>query len=135
MRGGTSVTAEGSSNWCAGNDNKPEGLLLRGMYYLRNAQYVPTSAKPISRDAAQFAFNQGLNEAKRAGPTSDLNKVTFKWPGSPPPPSVEALLEYGKAVVVGCASGLSVPTNLSSGDAQAAEKFFEYYKVLECRPS
>ncbi|MBK8838602.1 MAG: hypothetical protein IPO30_07895 [Hyphomonadaceae bacterium] len=137
VRGGKSVTDDGMSNWCSGNDGRPEGLLLRGMFYLRQAQIASQTARPILRDSAQFAFNQGLNEIKRlaAAPvSSDASalQITFEWPGSPMPPSVQVLLDYGKAVVVGCGSPQTALTTLSAADAAAAETFFKFYRVYDC---
>ncbi|MEQ1610190.1 MAG: hypothetical protein ABL956_14665 [Hyphomonadaceae bacterium] len=138
MRGGKSVTDDGMSNWCSGSDGKPEGLLLRGMFYLRQAQIASQSARPILRDSAQFAFNQGLNETKRlttppvSSDAASALQVTFEWPGAPKPPSVQVLLDYGKAVVVGCGSPQTALTTLSATDAAAAESFYKFYRVYDC---
>ncbi|HVY88450.1 MAG TPA: hypothetical protein VG942_06250 [Hyphomonadaceae bacterium] len=137
MRGGKSVTGDGMSTWCSGSDGKPEGLLLRGMFYLRQAQIADASAKLILRDSAQFAFNQGANEAKRlvaAAPPGDPvhgNDITFTWPGAPKPANVQVLLEYGKAVVVGCGLNTAL-VPLSDADRAAGEVFFKFYRVFDC---
>lgn len=127
IRGGKSVTDDGMSTWCSGSDGTSEGLLLRGMFYLRAAQFASPSSRPILRDSAQFAFNQGLNviDARR-------QEVTFAWPGSPKPPSIQVLLDFGKAVVVGCGSQQTALTPLSAVDANAAEAFFTFYRVFDC---
>ena len=138
MAGGKSVTADGSSNWCSGSDGKPEGLLLRGMFYLRQAQFAAQSAKPILRDSAQFAFNQGLNEAKRLAAipvvpgAPVVPEITFSWPGSPKPAAVQVLLDYGKAIVVGCGSPQTALAPLSEAEATAAKTFFSFYRVYDC---
>ncbi len=136
VRGNKSVTDDGMSTWCSGSDGTSEGLLLRGMFYLRAAQFAAPSSRPILRDSAQFAFNQGLNvnEARRqaAGPGVAAPEVTFSWPGSPKPPSIQVLLDFGKAVVVGCGSQQTALTPLSAVDANAAEAFFTFYRVFDC---
>ena len=130
VRGGKSVTDDGMSTWCAGSDGTSEGLLLRGMFYLRAAQFASPSSRPILRDSAQFAFNQGLNvNAARPGAAPEL---TFAWPGAPKPPSIQVLLDFGKAVVVGCGSQQTALTPLSAADANAAEAFFTFYRVFDC---
>jgi Flp pilus assembly protein TadD len=130
VRGGKSVTDDGMSNWCAASDGSSEGLLLRGMFYLRAAQFASPSLRPTLRDSAQFAFNQGLNvNAARSGPAAE---PTFAWPGAPKPPSIQVLLDFGKAVVVGCGSQQTALTPLSAADASAAEAFFTFYRVFDC---
>jgi hypothetical protein len=130
VRGGKSVTDDGMSNWCAASDGSSEGLLLRGMFYLRAAQFASPSLRPTLRDSAQFAFNQGLNvNAARSGPAAE---PTFAWPGAPKPPSIQVLLDFGKAVVVGCGSQQTALTPLSAADASAAEGFFTFYRVFDC---
>jgi tetratricopeptide (TPR) repeat protein len=130
VRGGKSVTDDGMSTWCAGSDGTSEGLLLRGMFYLRAAQFAPPSSRPILRDSAQFAFNQGINvNAARSAAAPEL---TFAWPGAPKPPSIQVLLDFGKAVVVGCGSQQTALTPLSAADAKAAEAFFTFYRVFDC---
>jgi tetratricopeptide (TPR) repeat protein len=131
LRGGASV-ADNNSIWCAGGDD-PQGLLLRGMFYLRHSQYAPATAKSISRDAAKFAFEQGLREANRAGATP--KPLSFTWPGSSAtPPAVRDLLEYGTGVVEGCA-GLSAQVDLTQAQYDAASSFYSFYKVNECKPN
>ncbi len=135
IRGGKSVTDDGMSTWCSGGDGTSEGLLLRGMFYLRAAQFAAPSARPILRDSAQFAFNQGLNvNATRRQITgiSAAPEVTFTWPDAPKPPSIQVLLDFGKAVVVGCGSQQTALTPLSAADANAAEAFFTFYRVFDC---
>jgi hypothetical protein len=132
LRGGTSV-ADSNSIWCAGSD-QPEGLLLRGMFYLRHAQYAPAAAKSISRDAAKFALEQGLREATRAGAPAP-KPLSFTWPGSTAtPPAVRDLLEYGTGVVEGCA-GLSAQVDLTQAQYDAASAFYSFYKVNDCKPN
>ncbi|HEX5006497.1 MAG TPA: hypothetical protein VFV70_05255, partial [Hyphomonadaceae bacterium] len=129
LRGGPSVT-DSNSIWCAGSD-QPEGLLLRGMFYLRHAQYAPATAKSISRDAAKFAFEQGLREAARGAP----KPLSFTWPGaSATPPAVRDLLEYGTGVVEGCA-GLSAQVDLTQAQYDAASSFYQFYRVNDCKPN
>ncbi len=129
LRGGASVS-DSNSIWCAGSD-QPEGLLLRGMFYLRHAQYAPATAKSISRDAAKFAFEQGLREAARVTP----KPLSFTWPGaSTTPPAVRDLLEYGTGVVEGC-SGLSAQVDLTQAQYDAASSFFQFYRVNDCKPN
>jgi hypothetical protein len=107
--------------------------LLRGMFYLRHSQYAPATAKSISRDAAKFAFEQGLREANRAGATP--KPLSFTWPGSAAtPPAVRDLLEYGTGVVEGCA-GLSAQVDLTQAQYDAASAFYSFYKVNECKPN
>jgi tetratricopeptide (TPR) repeat protein len=131
LRGGASV-ADSNSIWCAGSDD-PQGLLLRGMFYLRHAQYAPAAAKSISRDAAKFAFEQGLRETNRTGATP--RPLSFTWPGSTAtPPAVRDLLEYGTGVVEGCA-GLSASVDLTQAQYDAASSFYSFYKVNECKPN
>lgn len=131
LRGGASV-ADNNSIWCAGGDD-PQGLLLRGMFYLRHAQYAPAAAKSISRDAAKFALEQGLRETNRAGAAA--KQLSFAWPGSTAvPPSVRDLLEYGTGVVEGCA-GLSASVDLTQAQYDAASSFYSFYKVNECKPN
>jgi len=130
LRGGTSVS-DSNSIWCAGSD-QPEGLLLRGMFYLRHAQYAPLQAKSISRDAAKFAFEQGLREVARA--TSPPAPLSFTWPGSSTSPAVRDLLEYGTGVVEGCA-GLSAQVDLTQTQYDAASAFYSLYKVNDCKPN
>jgi hypothetical protein len=131
LRGNASVS-DNNSIWCAGGDD-PQGLLLRGMFYLRHAQYAPPAAKSISRDAAKFAFEQGLREANRAGATA--KPLSFTWPGSAAtPPAVRDLLEYGTGVVEGCA-GLSAQVDLNQTQYDAASSFYSFYKVNECKPN
>ncbi len=132
MRGGTSVEADNSLS-CAGSDGKAEGLLLRGMFYLRNAQYAATAAKGISRDTARFAFEQGLNAADRATTPAKLED-TFKWPGAPSTPPVKNLLEYGRAKSAAC-QGLSSTLPLSSSELRAAQSYFDFYHVEKCEPN
>ncbi len=135
VRGGKSVTDDGMSTWCSGSDGTSEGLLLRGMFYLRAAQFAAPSSRPILRDSAQFAFNQGLNvnEARRqAAGSAAAPEITFGWPGAPKPPSIQVLLDFGKAVVVGCGSQQTALTPLSAADAKAAEAFFTFYRVFDC---
>jgi len=130
VRGGKSVTDDGMSTWCSGSDGTSEGLLLRGMFYLRAAQFASPSSRPILRDSAQFAFSQGLNVyAARSGAAPEL---TFAWPGAPKAPSIQVLLDFGKAVVVGCGSQQTALTPLSAADANAAEAFFTFYRVFDC---
>ena len=130
VRGGKSVTDDGMSTWCSGSDGTSEGLLLRGMFYLRAAQFASPSSRPILRDSAQFAFSQGLNVyAARTGAAPEL---TFAWPGAPKAPSIQVLLDFGKAVVVGCGSQQTALTPLSAADANAAEAFFTFYRVFDC---
>jgi formylglycine-generating enzyme required for sulfatase activity len=135
IRGGKSVTDDGMSTWCSGSDGTSEGLLLRGMFFLRAAQFAVPSARPVLRDSAQFAFNQGLNvnAARRqaAGPDA-ASEVTFDWPGAPKPPSIQVLLEFGKAVVVGCGSAQTALSPMSAVDANAAMAFFTFYGVFDC---
>lgn len=129
LRGSASVS-DSNSIWCAGSD-QPEGLLLRGMFYLRHAQYAPATAKSISRDAAKFAFEQGLREAARAAP----KPLSFSWPGATAtPPAVRDLLEYGTGVVEGCA-GLSAQVDLTQAQYDAASSFYQFYRVNDCRPN
>ena len=133
IRGGTSVTAGDSSAACAGND-QPEGMLLLGMFNLRKAQFAAAAAQPGAREMAQFAFDQGLKEITRTGVAPELNQVKFKWPGSAPkPPPVKDLLEYGKAIVVACSSGLTVTLELTQQQKDDAKAFFGFYRVFECR--
>lgn len=132
LRGGASVS-DSNSIWCAGSD-QPEGLLLRGMFYLRHAQYAPATAKSISRDAAKFAFEQGLREATRAG-APPPKPLSFTWPGATStPPAVRDLLEYGTGVVEGCA-GLSAQVDLTQAQYDAASAFYSFYRVNDCRPN
>ncbi len=131
LRGGASVS-DSNSIWCAGSD-QPEGLLLRGLFYLRHAQYAPAAAKSISRDSAKFAFEQGLREVARS--TTPAKELSFKWPGSTAaPPAVRDLLEYGTGVVEGC-SGLSAQVDLTQAQYDAASAFYTFYRVNDCKPN
>lgn len=132
MRGGTSVGADNSLS-CAGSDGTAQGLLLRGMFYLRNAQYVASAAKGISRDTARFAFEQGMNAADRSTTPIALED-SFKWPGAPATPPIRNLLEYGKAKAAAC-QGLSSTLPLSSSELRAAQSYFDFYHVEKCEPN
>ncbi len=127
LRGGEAVTEPGSESWCSGSPG-PEGHLLRGMFYLRYAQYAPSGAG--LRDTAQFAFNQGLDDMN-ASPDPDASP-RFGWPTvSRTPPSLRTLLTYGRAKAISC-GGVSTTVDLPGSEIARAEDFFQDYRVASC---
>ena len=130
MRGGVSVSSDGGQRWCIGND-RPESLLLRGMFFLRQAQYSPPAAIAALRNSANFAFEQGLRDVGRAADPA-FNRLTVYWPGATSAPPVGDLLEFGSAVVKGC-SGLTTEISLGEDQERRAQAFYEFYRVFRCR--
>lgn len=117
VQGGEPLMKQTGPGACAGSD------FLQGMYYLRYAQYVPAAAdKRQARIMAQDAFHRTRSSA-----------VTLsRWPGSKTY-AVADLAELGKAVALGCASGLPVPSNLDDAKLKDAMEFFAFYRVDGCR--
>lgn len=128
LRGGVSVSAPGAVTVCGGED--PEALLLRGMFYLRLAQISPAAAKTIARDSAYFAFDAGLAAVARSTPPPVAASV-YKPAGASTLPPIREMLEYGKAVVIGCSGG-SARVSLTGEQVRASQAVFERHRVSSC---
>lgn len=127
-RGGKQVLTGDSI--CFSADDQSQGLLLRGMYNLKQAQLADAGAQSGYWNSAKFAFDQGLRQL--TGP-ADATRPTFSWPGAiSPAPSVSDLLKFGKAVVDGC-YGQPVQTDLGGAAFNAAKQFYVDYGVFSCR--
>lgn len=127
-RGGKQVLTGDSI--CFSADDQSQGLLLRGMYNLKQAQLADAGAQSGYWNSAKFAFDQGLRQLPNP---SDATRPTFSWPGAAsPPPAVGDLLKFGKAVVDGC-YGQPVQIDLAGPAFNAAKQFYVDYGVFSCR--
>jgi tetratricopeptide (TPR) repeat protein len=127
-RGGKQVLTGDSI--CFAADDQAQGLLLRGMFNLKQAQLAEPGAQSGHWNSAKFAFDQGLRQLPNP---ADASRPTFAWPGAiTPAPSVADLLKFGKAVVDGC-YGQPVQTDLSAPAITAAKQFYVDYGVFSCR--
>jgi hypothetical protein len=113
-------------------DATPAGELLRGMYFIRQAQlvYTPQAAfdTPVRQRwlvalrSAQSAFDRGLALNPGVATLAD-------WPSLPAETArVEDMLRYGKYIVDFCSSA-AAPSN-PGVDGRA---FFERHSALNCR--
>ncbi|MBX2801895.1 MAG: hypothetical protein KTR31_29720 [Myxococcales bacterium] len=131
-RGGDPIADGDSGAWCEGQDT-PEGQLMRGMYYLRRAQYVPrfTLRSPPSRN--ELKWREYLNQAEEAFEDGeDDAEGSVDWPGVDKAPELAGSLAFGQDVV-GHAN-LFCRTALDA-DGKAREKaLFDAYGVLGCKP-
>jgi tetratricopeptide (TPR) repeat protein len=114
-RGRDSVTASSNLSSCAGSD-QPEGLLLRGMFFLRQAQYTTNlEFKASLRNQANLAFDDGFKKAAE-GPVRDR-------------------LQYGRYVAVPYCTLATAPDAppFEAARKQRAEAYFDQYHVRQCR--
>jgi hypothetical protein len=86
-RGGDSLKKDDPAAPCAGDDTG-EGLLLRGMYMLRRAQYLPTECKQgTSQSACRAQYQANLESlisggalvAFQRGKSLATNDAVFNW--------------------------------------------------------
>lgn len=111
---------------CTGGDAGPEGQLLRGMYWLRRAQFVPqindTWRSYVRQADEAFAAGRAL----AVGP----NNRPLDWPGHAAGPNVGDALAFGQNVVNyvrGRCEGSVSPSD-------PGYMVFDRYDVVRCFP-
>lgn len=117
-------------SWCSGMTG-PEGQLLQGMFYLRQAQHERRNAGRIWLRAQQV-FNLGLDALEEAEDDGDPVFPGFDiQPHRANQASLSTLLNYGRARAITC-DGTSFETGLSPGQINRAARFFQDYQVDRC---
>lgn len=129
VNGGAKIQDAEHAIWCNASDN-PQQLLLRGMFYLRAAQFSNAESSRASRNSANFAFEQGVKELERLE-FGDQSLSRRDLPGAPPAPGLKQLLLFGSAVAQSC-SGMSVSVDLPQQAMDQAQRYFEFYRVFSC---
>ncbi len=141
IRRGWSANDQPQADYCASLGGSPEAELLRGMYYLRLAQYLnprsvaTTPARQRYIEAitqATTAFNRG-NDAALRSPNPD---ATASWrPEYQSEFNVRHVLEYGRSVITAdcpLPSDMRIPRGIDRAIEQAGYAFYENFDLFKC---
>lgn len=141
IRRGWAANDQPQADYCASLGGSPEAELLRGMYYLRLAQYLnprtvaTTPARQRYIEAitqATTAFNRG-NDAALRSPNPD---ATATWrPEYADTFNVRHVLEYGRSVIAADCPlpvDMRIPRGIDRAIEQAGYAFYENFDLFKC---
>jgi len=140
-RGGEPLTRDDVASPCSGDDTA-DGQLLRGMYKLRRAQYLPDACKaPRNCSKQEYTalltglLNDGLGAFQR-GKALAANEAAFNWleQAAAAAPKARETLEYGEALA-NKLSRLDGCTGAPPAGAASAMDVFRRLDLMGCAPT